>query len=177
MAPALPRLLAHPDPAAMRSLSLEDLLTLLDRPAHQLVETSRGLRLRRPRLRDGDVCSGVDHHAAALRVAHRLDRLDPLASPARRAAWRVDEWGPVVALHARWMAHLFEPPAGPVVLRPGIRVTDWERFGVSVAERYASGPGGPYADGLRADLRALFDRFVAPPALARPEVPAFARAA
>ena len=161
----------------MRTPSLESLLLLLDHPARQLVETSTGLRLRRPRLLDGDVCSGVAHHAPALRVAHRLDRIDPVASPARRAAWRVDEWGPVTALHARWLAHLFEAPDRPVVLRPGIRVTDWERFKASVAERYAAGPASPYADGLRADLKALFERFVAPPALARQDVPAFARAA
>lgn len=161
----------------MRTLPLEDLLSRLDRPGRQLVETSRGLRLRRPRLSEDEVCSGVAVHAAALRVAHRLDKLDPVDTPARKAAWRVDEWGPVTALHARWTAHLFEPPESAVRLRPGVRVTDWDRFRASIAERYAAGPASPYADGLRADLHALFERFAAPPVLSRPDVPAFARAA
>ena len=75
------------------------------------------------------------------------------------------------------MAHLFQPPAAPAALRPGVRVVDWERFRASVAERYAAGPQSRYAEGLRQDLAALFERFAAPPAVVRSEVPAFARAA
>ena len=103
--------------------------------------------------------------------------LDPLGSPARRAAWRCDEWDPVTVLHARWMAHLFVPPTGPFMLRPGVRVSDWDRFRLSVAERFAAGPDSRYADGLRSDLAVLFERFAVAQPAARPAVPAFARAA
>ena len=156
---------------------LSRLLTQLDRPAHQFVESSRGLRLRRPRLADAQTRASVAHHAAALRVARRLDLLDPLDSPARRDAWRVESWGAETALHARWLAHLFSAPDAPVPLRPGVRVTDWDRFRASVAERYAAGPDGPYADGLRRDLAALFERYALTPSIGQRPASSFARAA
>jgi hypothetical protein len=158
-------------------LDLPDLLSRFDRPAHQFVESSRGLRLRRPRLTDAATRASVSRHAAALRIARRLDLIDPLDGPARRRAWRVDEWGLETALHARWLAHLFSFPVGGVTLRPGIRVTDAERFRTSVAERYAAGPAAPYADGLRRDLASLFAQYALVPAVGQRQAPALARAA
>jgi hypothetical protein len=103
-----------------------------------------------------DLARAVARHAGPLAVWLRLG-LDRDA--AQRVPFGATAWDAVTRLHAAWFVRLFEAPPGRLALRPGVSVTDLDAFRASVAGRLAAGPDAAGADGLRADLGALYERF------------------
>jgi hypothetical protein len=111
-----------------------------------------------------DLARAVARHAGPLAVWLRLG-LDrdatqrvPLTSSSP-VGFGATAWDAVTRLHAAWFVRLFEAPPGRLALRPGVSVTDLAAFRASVAGRLAAGPDAAGADGLRADLGALYERF------------------
>ena len=127
-----------------RDWTLAQTLAELRRRAATVTPTSRGLRLAHAH-RMPELAEAVGRHHRAVRAW--LD-LGGRAAPALG-------WDDETDFLARWF-DARPAPDGPVALRPGVAVTDWPRFGASVADRFAAGPSAPCADGLRRDLRDLF---------------------
>ena len=168
---------AEPEaPASAREWTLAETLAEIRRRGATLRVGSLGVRLSHAH-RLPALARAVARHDAALRVWVRLD-IDA-AAPARRGLRAVPfgatAWDDATRLHAAWFVRLFTPPAGRIVLRPGVAVTDLAAFRASVAGRLAAGPDAAGADGLRADLAALFAQFAAEPAVVA--LPRVARAA
>ena len=109
----------------------------------EVVEAVGGLRVRHAH-RLPALVAAVREHERSVRLWLRLGG----GAPAR--GWDDETW-----LRWTWLRSGPEP-ALPAALRPGVSVTDWERFVVSVADRIAAGPEAPCADGLRRDLADLF---------------------
>lgn len=109
----------------------------------EVIEAVGGLRVRHAH-RLPALVAAVREHERALRLWLRLGR----AVPAR--GWDDETW-----LQWTWLRS-GPRPALPVSLRPGIAVTDWDRFVTSVADRIVAGPDAPCAAGLRRDLGDLF---------------------
>lgn len=141
-----------PRPAAGEEWTLAQTLQEVRLQRVALVETSHGVRLRHPGRVAPDLARAVARYAGPLRVSLRL------AAAHVPAAWRAHGWDDATRLHAAWFGVEFEIPAVPLVLRPGVRVTDAARFRASVAERLAAGPG-PAAGSVAEDLAALYASF------------------
>lgn len=121
-----------------------------------LVATSRGVHCRRRGLgSDVALDAALARFAGPLRVWLRLGGADA----ERPAPWDGGGWDDATRLFAVWFGLLFEPPALPLALRPGERVTDWSRFRESVAARLVDGPERPHAARVTSDLAALYERF------------------
>lgn len=116
----------------------------------RLVRTTGGLRVRHAH-RLLELSAAVRRHADA--VGLWLD----LGQPAPEHSWD-DE----VALHVEWYRQRLGQPQTPLALRPGVAVTDWSTFEASVEGRLAEGPDAPCADGLRRDLRDLYEGHARP---------------
>jgi hypothetical protein len=103
----------------------------------------------------------VARHEAALRTWIRLDvdAVGPRTSALRAVPFGATAWDDATRLYAAWFVRLFVPPAGRLPLRPGVAVTDLDAFRASVAGRLAAGPDSAGADGLRADLAALYAQY------------------
>ena len=138
--------------------TLAQTLAELRRRGSTVTATSRGLRLAHAH-RMPQLAEAVGRHERGVRAW-----LDLGARTAPPLGWD-DE----TDLLVRWL-DARPAPASPVALRPGISVTDWPRFRASVAGRFAEGPAAPCADGLRRDLRDLFES--AEPVRVRPIRPA-----
>lgn len=108
-----------------------------------VVEAVGGLRVRHAH-RLPALAAAVREHERGVRLWLRLGA----GAPAR--GWEDELW-----LQWTWLRSGPAPPV-PVTLRPGVAVTDWDRFVLSVADRVAAGPNAPTADGLRRDLGDLF---------------------
>lgn len=136
---------------------------------------SGGVRLAHAH-RMPDVARAVARHAAALAlyVSLGLDRDAPDRLGARYVPFGADAWDEATRFRAAWFARRFAM-SERLQLRPGVVVIDAQAFRDSVARRLALGPDAPGADGLRADLEALFDRHAIAPVAVEP--PAYARAA
>ena len=147
-----------PRDGAQKGWTLDRLLRAFAARELLLVETSAGLRLLRAYLHPPEADQAVREHADTLRVALGLG---PDFARGLKA------WGPESALHARWLltSTSFRPPAGGFLLRKGEWVTNPDAFMASMRERLVAGPH-PGSDRLVADLRALFQRYAVPPALA-----------
>ena len=154
-----------PRPTTARPWTLAETLAVLRERRLALVESSRGLRVRHRHVHAvPGLDEALDAYAPALRVWLRL------GGPEARvpAPWRAEGWDAATGLFAAWFGLLFEPPATPVALREGERITDWRRFRASVAGRLALGPEAPGAARVAEDLARLFVRFgVATEALPR----------
>ena len=109
----------------------------------EVVEAVGGLRVRHAH-RLPALVAAVREHERGVRLWVRLGG----GAPAR--GWDDETW-----LQWTWLRS-GPRPASPVPLRPGVSVTDWDRFVTSVADRIAAGPEAPCADGLRRDLGDLF---------------------
>ena len=109
----------------------------------EVIEAVGGLRVRHAH-RLPALVAAVRDHERGVRLWLRLGA----GTPAR--GWDDETW-----LHWTWLRS-GPQPSSPVALRPGVSVTDWGRFVVSVADRIAAGPEAPTADGLRRDLGDLF---------------------
>lgn len=109
----------------------------------EVVEAVGGLRVRHAH-RLPALVAAVREHERAVRLWLRLGA----GAPAR--GWDDETW-----LQWTWLRS-GHGPAVPVELRPGVSVTDWDRFVTSVADRVAAGPDAPTAEGLRRDLSDLF---------------------
>ena len=131
-------------PASGMDWTVAQTLADLRRRGASVDRTSRGLRVRHAH-RVPQLAVAVARHERA--VAAWLDLGDAPAPPLG--------WDDETDLLVRWL-DARPRPTGPVALRPGVSVTDWDRFAESVAGRYAEGPGAPCADGLRRDLRDVF---------------------
>jgi hypothetical protein len=125
----------------------------------RLVRTTRGLRVRHAH-RMLELSAAVRRHADAVGLWLDLDRPEPAHG-----------WDDEVALQAAWFRTHLSGPQTPLMLRPGVAITDWPTFLVSVEGRLAEGPGAPCADGLRRDLGDLYERY------ARTDVRPFVRRA
>ena len=126
----------------------------------EVIEAVGGLRVRHAH-RLPALVAAVREHERAVRLWVRLGA----GAPAR--GWDDETW-------LRWTWLRSGPDVTvPAALRPGVAVTDWERFVVSVADRIAAGPEAPCADGLRRDLA---DLFAAHAALDAPAVGTWRRA-
>lgn len=163
-------------PADVREWTLAETLAEVRRRGATLRLGSLGVRLSHAH-RLPALARAVSRHDAALRVWVRLD-LDasaPARGGLRAVPFGATAWDDATRLHAAWFIRMFTPPSGRIVLRPGVAVTDLKAFRTSVAGRLAAGPDAAGADGLRADLAALFEQFAAEPAVT--EVVRVARAA
>lgn len=109
----------------------------------EVVEAVGGLRVRHAH-RLPALVAAVREHERAVRLWLRLGA----GAPAR--GWDDEAW-----LQWTWLRSA-PPLPHPAALRPGVSVTDWDPFVISVADRIASGPDAPTADGLRRDLADLF---------------------
>lgn len=113
----------------------------------RLVRTTRGLRVRHAH-RMLELSAAVRRHAEAVGLWLDLDQPAPAHG-----------WDDEVALQAAWLRARLAAPRTPLVLRPGVSVTDWPTFRGSVEGRLAEGPDAPCAEGLRRDLRDLYERY------------------
>ena len=111
----------------------------------EVLETVGGLRVRHAH-RLPALVAAVREHEGAVRLWLRLGA----GTPAR--GWDDETW-----LWWTWLRSGVRP-AEPVALRPGVSVTDWDRFVTSAADRIAAGPDAPCAESLRRDLGNLFAR-------------------
>ena len=109
----------------------------------EVVEAVGGLRVRHAH-RLPALAAAVREHERGVRLWLRLG----VGAPAR--GWDDETW-----LQWTWLRSGVDL-AEPVALRPGVSVTDWDRFVLSAADRIAAGPDAPCADGLRRDLSDLF---------------------
>ena len=159
-----------PAAPAGREWTLGETLAEVARRDATLRLGSGGVRLAHAH-RLPDLARAVARHAGPLAVWLRLG-LDRDAT--QRVPFGATAWDAVTRLHAAWFVRLFEAPPGRLALRPGVSVTDLAAFRASVAGRLAAGPDAAGADGLRADLGALYERFGA--AAERAGVPDVARA-
>ncbi|MDT0630423.1 hypothetical protein [Rubrivirga litoralis] len=108
-----------------------------------VVEAVGGLRVRHAH-RLPALAAAVREHQRAVRLWLRLGA----GAPAR--GWDDETW-------LRWTWLRSAPPLPhPAALRPGVSVTDWSQFMISVADQIAAGPEAPTAAGLRRDLADLF---------------------
>lgn len=154
-----------PAPPAGRDWSLAETFGEIARRGARLRLGSGGVRLTHAH-RLPDLARAVARHAGPLAVWLRLG-LDrdaaqrvPLTSSSP-VGFGATAWDSVTRLHAAWFVRLFDAPPGRLPLRPGVSITDFPTFRASVAGRLAAGPDAAGADGLRADLAALYDRFAA----------------
>ncbi len=113
----------------------------------RLVRTTRGLRVRHAH-RMLELSAAVRRHAEAVGLWLDLDRPEPAHG-----------WDDEVTLQAAWFRARLSGPQTPLALRPGVAITDWPTFSASVEGRLAEGPAAPCADGLRRDLRDLYQRY------------------
>lgn len=153
-------------PADPRDWSLAETLAEVRRRGATLRLGSLGVRLSHAN-RLPALARAVARHDAALRVWVRLDidALAPARGGLRAVPFGATAWDDATRLHAAWFVRLFTPPTGWIALRPGVAITDLAAFRASVAGRLAAGPAAAGADGLRADLGSLFERFAAEPAV------------
>ena len=112
-----------------------------------VIESTRGLRVRHAHRLPG-LAQAVRLHEDAVRLWLSLGQ------PVPRQGWD-DE----TELHRLWMSERLAASSQPVLLRPGVSITDWARFATSVHERAEAGPDAPCASGLRRDLADLFSRY------------------
>ncbi|PAP77424.1 hypothetical protein [Rubrivirga marina] len=113
----------------------------------RLVRTTRGLRVRHAH-RMLELSAAVRRHAEAVDLWLDLDQPAP-----------AHDWDDEVTLQAAWLRARLASPQTPLVLRPGVSITDWPTFSASVEGRLVEGPDAPCADGLRRDLRDLYERY------------------
>ena len=159
-----------------RAWTLAETLADIRRRGAVLRMGSAGVRLAHAH-RLPDLARAVARHEAALRTWVRLD-IDasaPRMSGLRAVPFGATAWDDATRLYAAWFVRLFVPPAGRLALRPGVAVTDLGALRASVAGRLAAGPGAAGADGLRADLAALYAQYGAEETMA--EAPRVRRAA
>ncbi len=142
-------------PPAGPEWTLAETLAEIERRGARLRLGSGGVRLVHAH-RLVDLARAVARHEESLAVWVRLglDRDDATGVPFGATAWDAP-----TRLHAAWFVRLFDAPAGRLPLRPGVTVTDLAAFRASVAGRLAAGPDSAGADGLRADLGALYERY------------------
>lgn len=160
-------------PPAGTEWTLPETLAEIERRGAQLRLGSGGVRLVHAHRLPG-LARAVALHEADLAVWIRLglDRGD-----ARLVPFGATAWDATTRLHAAWFVCLFEVQPGRVPLRPGVMITDMHAFRESVAGRLAVGPDAAGADGLRADLAALYERFGREAGQTAVPAPARARAA
>ena len=129
-----------------------------------LAQTLQEIRLRGVTVRRGSRGLKVRH-------AHRLSALAAAVAAYEPAVgvWLdlggadapAHGWDDATALHVRWLRTA--RPETPVALRPGERITDWDRFVASAEDRFAEGPDAVTAPTLQRDLATLFERFALHP--------------
>ncbi|HEX8386312.1 MAG TPA: hypothetical protein VF576_09015, partial [Rubricoccaceae bacterium] len=142
-------------PSASAEWTLSETLDEVERRGATLRLGSGGVRLAHAH-RLPDLARAVARHEGPLAVWLRLglDRDEVQPVPFGATAWDAE-----TRLRAAWFVRLFEAPPGRLAHRPGVSVTDLPAFRASIAGRLAAGPDAAGADGLRADLASLYERF------------------
>ena len=130
-------------PATAADWTAAQTLGELRRRGARVDRSSRGLRLRHAH-RLPQLAEAIAQHE---RLVSTWVDLNPAAPP---HGW--DEETGVLLRYVRGL----EVPKAPLSLRPGVSVTDWERFLDSVEGRFEQGPAAPCAEGLRRDLRDVY---------------------
>ncbi len=131
--------------------TLAETLGEIARRGATLRQTSSGVRLLHAHAMP-ELARHVARHAGALAVWLRLggDEGTRDAAP----GWPAD-----ARLHAAWFLRVFEAPALPLRLAPGVVVRDADAFRSAVAARLALGAAAPGAGALATTLASLFARF------------------
>lgn len=128
-----------------------------------LAQTLQEIRLRRVDLSVASTGLKVRHgHRLPGLVRNAARHADALCIWTRlggHAAPEAPGWDDETRLYAGWYLRLFEAPAVGFALAPGVTVTDAARHRASVLARLEQGPEAPGAEGLQADLAALFTRY------------------
>ena len=137
-------------PGADEDASLDRVLDALSRGA-AVVETTAGLRLQHANRRPA-LARAVAEYARHVRAWNEL------ALTGRGPDRALDAWPTRLRLYVEWLDRVVLPSADPIAIRPGVCVTDRIAFRRAVQDRIALGPASASADGLLADLRALFER-------------------
>ncbi len=145
-AAAAPSPFPVPRPTTGRLWSLAQTLQEIRLRRVALQVTTTRLRVRHAHLL-ADLAEAVRRHEDAVRLWIDLGRPQPAHA-----------WDDETTLHLRWLTARFAHGRAPVMLRPGVSVTDWPRFLASVTDRVEAGPDAPCAASLRRDLSDLFDR-------------------
>lgn len=142
--------------------TLADTFAEIRRRGARLTLASRGVRLAHAH-RMPDLAAAVRRHEPALAVWLGMG---PVAAP-----FDATDWDDEVRLYAGWLATQAPPTVGRIALRPGHTVVGGRAFREGAAARLALGPAHPGANGLRADLAALFAQ-LGPNAVAQRAAPA-----